>query len=174
MKGLVHIYTGDGKGKTTAALGLALRAAGCGRRVLIVQFFKGRDSGELRALGSVPNIAIRRLKNDYGFFKAMDEADKAAVRAEHDALLTRALAEAQTGACDTLILDEAISAFRHGAMDRERLERFLDCKPEALELVLTGRDAPPQLLERADYVTDMRKLKHPFDQGIPAREGVEF
>jgi cob(I)alamin adenosyltransferase len=76
MKGLIHVYTGDGKGKTTAALGLALRAAGCGKRIVIVQFFKGRDSGELRSLESIPNVTVLRLEKDYGFYKAMSETAK--------------------------------------------------------------------------------------------------
>jgi cob(I)alamin adenosyltransferase len=147
MKGLIHVYTGDGKGKTTAALGLALRAAGCGKRIVIVQFFKGRDSGELRSLESIPNVTVLRLEKDE---------------------------LAMAGACDMLIQDEIISAYDYHAVDRERLEKFLEHKPEVVELVLTGRDAPPKFLERADYVTEMRKRKHPFDQGITAREGIEF
>lgn len=174
MKGLIHVYTGDGKGKTTAALGLALRAAGCGRTVLIIQFFKGRDSGELRSLAAIPNITVLRLKKDYGFFHMMNEESKTAVRKEHDALFTYALKQAQLGACDLLILDEVISAYHYDAIDGERLTHFLVHKPEKLEVILTGRNAPQVFLDCADYVTEMSKRKHPFDQGISAREGIEY
>jgi cob(I)alamin adenosyltransferase len=174
MKGLTHVYTGDGKGKTTAALGLALRAAGCGRRVLIVQFLKGRESGEVRALAFLPNITLLRLDRDYGFYKTMPEEDRKLVRERHDRLLSEAVDRALAGDCDLLLLDELIPAYRYGAVDRERVDFFLENKPEGLELVLTGRDAPSELLERADYITEMQKRRHPFDRGITAREGIEY
>jgi len=174
MKGLIHIYTGEGKGKTTAAMGLALRAAGCGRKVFIAQFFKGRACGELKSLALLPNIDIVRLSSDYGFFSFMDEKEKTQVRAEHDAMLAEAEARVADGRCDFLILDEVISAYNCEALDRSRVDNLVLCKPESLELVLTGRDAPENLVVSADYITEMRKVKHPFDKGIPAREGCEF
>lgn len=174
MKGLIHVYTGDGKGKTTAALGLALRASGWGRKILIVQFFKSRDAGELRTFAAMPDITVLRLEKDYGFFNTMSDGDKLEVREKHDLLLNRAIGLALAGECDMLILDEATSAYNRGAVDCERLEYLLLHKPEALELVLTGRDAPMLFLEQADYVTEMRKLKHPFDIGIHARGGIEY
>jgi len=174
MKGLIHVYTGNGKGKTTAALGLAVRAAGRGRRVLIVQFFKGRSSGELAAFERIPGVRVLRPEKDRGFFFAMSDEDKRLIRAEHDALLSEACAQAEAGGCDLLILDEAASAFRCGAVDAEKLERFIKNKPDQLELVLTGRDAPPAFTDAADYVTEMRCVKHPYEKGIAAREGIEF
>lgn len=174
MSGLIHIYTGDGKGKSTAAFGLALRAAGWGKRVLIVQFFKGRDCGELRAFAQLPQITILRLERDPGFSFAMGTSAKAEVRRRHDALLTEADRRMRAGDCDLLILDEVISAYNCGAVDRALLETMLVTKPEDTELVLTGRDAPENLLAAAHYVTEMKNLKHPYDSGIPAREGIEF
>jgi cob(I)alamin adenosyltransferase len=104
----------------------------------------------------------------------MSDDNKVAVCREHDLLLSHALNQAQEGACDMLILDEVISAYHCNAINQERLNQFLDHKPESLELVLTGRNAPQTFLDRADYVTEMQNKKHPFDQGIPAREGIEY
>ncbi|NTU88910.1 MAG: cob(I)yrinic acid a,c-diamide adenosyltransferase [Actinobacteria bacterium] len=174
MKGLIHVYTGDGKGKTTAALGLALRFAGYGKRVLIIQFSKGRTCGELRSLGYVPNISVLRLKEEHKFFKSMSEDERAKVRTEHDALLDVACKKARRKECDLLVLDEVISAYNHDLLDREFLDSLIEDKPEELELVLTGRNAPQEFIDVADYVTEMRKIKHPYDQGFFAREGVEF
>lgn len=174
MTGLIHIYTGDGKGKSTAAFGLALRAAGCGKQVLIVQFFKGRDCGELRSFALLPNVTVLRLDRAPGFFKYLDETARAEVRAQHDALLAEANRRMREGQCDLLILDEAISAYNHHALDRTVLDEMLHTKPEEMELVLTGRNAPETLTSAVHYVTEMKKLKHPYDSGIPAREGIEF
>lgn len=174
MPGLIHIYTGDGKGKTTAALGLALRAAGRGRRVVIVQFLKGRDSGEIPALLAVPGIMVLRNSRDYGFFKNMPPEVQRAMVAEHTANFKEALRLVEGGGCDLLVLDEAIPAYTLGALDRDSLDRLLTGKPAQLELVLTGREPPQHMLDAAAYVTEMRKIKHPFDKGIAQREGVEY
>lgn len=174
MKGLIHIYTGDGKGKTTAALGLAVRAAGRNKQVLLVQFFKGADSGELHALKNIPNITVLRLTKKYGFYKDLTDKQKIEIYREHTSLLYEAVKQAQNGACDLLILDEVISAYQHSALDRAMLETFLDSKPQPLELVLTGRNAPEHFISMADYVTEMHKIKHPYESGTAAREGVEF
>lgn len=174
MTGLIHIYTGDGKGKSTAAFGLAVRAAGCGKQVLIVQFFKGRDSGELHIFAQLPNVTVLRLDRDPGFFKYMGEESRAAVRERHDALLAAADRRMRQGQCGLLILDEAISAYNYDALDRGLLTEMLRTKPEEVELVLTGRYAPEELIAAAHYVTEMKKIKHPYDSGITAREGIEF
>lgn len=174
MKGLIHIYTGEGKGKTTAALGLAMRAAGRGKRVLFVQFFKGSDTGELHTAELLPNITVLRLEKKHGFFKYMNEAQKAEVYEEHTLLLSKAWELVREGAYELLILDEAISAYHHNALDKEKLEAFIHNKPDALELVLTGRNAPEIFIDIADYATEMRKVKHPYEKGISAREGIEF
>lgn len=174
MKGLIHIYTGDGKGKTTAAMGLALRAAGRGKRVVIVQFLKGRNSGEVYALNRIAEITLLRNKRDYGFFKFLKEEERALMASEHNANLKQALQLVESGQCDLLILDEAIAAYNLGALDKTLVDGLLCDKKEALELVLTGRDAPARFLEAADYVSHIQKIRHPFDQGVGAREGIEF
>ncbi|WP_162510751.1 cob(I)yrinic acid a,c-diamide adenosyltransferase [Treponema endosymbiont of Eucomonympha sp.] len=167
---MIHLYTGDGKGKTTAALGLALRAAGRGKRVHIVQFLKGRDTGELYSLRLLPNVAVFRHTRDYGFFCRADDAARAQMRAENDANL----AAARSRPCGLLILDEALSAYALNALDAAALDALVLGAPETPELVLTGRDAPPHLLAAADYVSEIRKIKHPFDRGTGAREGIEY
>jgi adenosylcobyric acid synthase len=172
--GLIHLYTGDGKGKTTAALGLALRAVGRGRHVVIAQFLKGRATGELQALAAFDTVTVLRLSRDYGFFTTMDEPTVATVRHEHTALLAEVARLLAANRCDVLILDEVVAAYRHNLIDQPGLLDLLDSKPATVEVVLTGRTAPPELLARADYVTEMRKLRHPFDQGIPARKGIEW
>jgi cob(I)alamin adenosyltransferase len=174
MKGLIQLYTGDGKGKTTAAIGLAIRAAGHGRRVVIAQFLKGRDSGELCALAALDGIEVVRLSQDYGFVWEMDGASLDQVRTEHDAILAQVAAKVSSGACELLVLDEIAAACRHGLVNTDRLLELIDTRPEPVEVVMTGRDAPTALIERADYITELRKVKHPFDRGIPAREGIEW
>lgn len=174
MNGLIHIYTGDGKGKTTAALGLAIRAAGCGKRVLIVQFFKGRDCGELHSLELIKNISLLRPEACHGFYKYMTDDQRKEIYQEHTQLLSLALEHAHSGTLDMLILDEVMSAYQHDAVDTAMVDALLQSKPAPLELVLTGRDAPPHFIAMADYVTEMHKVKHPYDKGISAREGIEF
>jgi cob(I)alamin adenosyltransferase len=174
-KGLIHIYYGDGKGKTTAALGLALRAAGCGQRVVIVQFLKDWKCGELSSLALLPNIAVLRGKADGGvFIHEMTEQQKAETKNIHDDNLKKALEMQSSGQCDLLILDEAIDAYTLDVLDAGLFEGLLDSKPDPLELVITGHDPPPRLLDRADYATMMVKQKHPYDTGVAARRGVEF
>ena len=173
MTGLIHLYCGDGKGKTTAATGLALRSAGAGRRVLFVQFFKDGSSSEVKALRSVPGVAVRICPVQHGFFRDMDDETRRRAVADFTALFEAAAAEAAENA-DLLVLDEAVSACNHGMIPKDALLRFLREKPEGLEVVLTGRDPAPELLELADYVTEMRKIRHPYDRGILARKGVEF
>jgi len=174
-KGLTHIYFGDGKGKTTAALGLALRASGCGKSVVIVQFLKDWKCGELSSLGLLSGITVLRGKAPGGvFIRDMSDEDKAATRSIHDQNLKKALELQKNGQCDMLILDEAIDAYRLGVLDPELFEELLDSKPESLELVITGHSPDARLLERADYVTEMVKRKHPYDMGVAARKGIEF
>ncbi len=171
-RGLVHIYCGDGKGKTTAAVGLSVRASGCGRRVVFAQFFKDGTSGECGVLQHLPGITFVRPEKSFGFFWTLSEAEKAEARDFYTAHLHRAMDLARDA--DLLVLDEAMSACAHGVIDEGELLAFLREKPEGLEVVLTGRDPSQAMQEAADYITEMKKVKHPFDQGIGAREGVEY
>ena len=167
--GLVHLYWGEGKGKTTAAMGLALRALGQGARVVIVQFLKGADTGEvplLRQLGA----EIYRGKAGQKFVFQMDEAEKAATRRLQDQNLAAALARP----ADLLVLDEACAAGQLYMGDRQWLELAVRGRPAGQEVVLTGRTPAPWMEELADYSTEMRCHRHPYEKGIAARKGVEF
>ena len=174
-KGLIHLYYGDGKGKTTAALGLALRACGCGKSVVIVQFLKDWKCGELDSLALLPGITVLRGKAQGGvFIHEMSDEEKLETKNIHDANLRKALDLQKTGQCDMLVLDEAVDAYNLGVLDSVLFNSLLDSKPEPLELVITGHKPGAPLLEKADYVTEMVKWKHPYDSGVSARRGVEF
>lgn len=174
MKGLIHCYTGDGKGKTSAALGLTLRAAGSGKRVLFAQFLKDGSSSELRELSHLKMVSCLSMKEHFGFYWTLTEeekrAEQVAVRNYFSLLTERAEAER----FDMLVLDEFMAAYRLELLDRAEALRWIQHKPETLELVLTGRDAPEEIRALSDYVTECRKEKHPFDRGIAARQGIEY
>lgn len=173
QQGLIHLYYGDGKGKTTAAAGLALRAAAAGFRVLILQFFKDGSSGEMRLLSEQPQVTV--IPGGIGKFSwDMDEAEQALQTQKHNELLAIAAGRLAEGSCDLLILDEICSAWSTGFIDRERVLRLLDERPASVEVVLTGRDPAPELMERADYISEVVMKRHPYDSGRVAREGIEF
>ncbi len=173
MFGLIHIYCGDGKGKTTAAVGLAVRCAGRGNKVLLVQFLKSRDSGELYSLAKLPDIEVIRGKESKKFTFQMNEEEKLALLIEHNKMFEQVLEKIKNGGYSLLILDEVIGALNAKVFEMPKLIEFLRHKPENLEVVLTGRNPAPELVEIADYVSEMRKVKHPMDKGIMAREGIE-
>ncbi len=173
MFGLIHIYCGDGKGKTTAAVGLAVRCAGRGNKVLLVQFLKSRDSGELYSLAKLPDIEVMRGKESKKFTFQMNEEEKHALLIEHNKMFEQVLAKIKNGGYSLLILDEVIGALNAKVFEMPKLIEFLRHKTENLEVVLTGRNPAPELVEIADYVSEMRKVKHPMDKGIMAREGIE-
>ena len=173
-KGLIHIYHGEGKGKTTAAIGLAVRAAGNGNQVLIAQFLKGSPSGEVKVLQSTAGITLMRCEELKKFSWDMTEEEKQQVRCQHDDMVRTVIEQSNNGLCDLLVLDEAVGACGSGLLSEEKLLTFLQEKPDGLEVVLTGRGPSERLLEIADYVTEMHKEKHPYDKGIMARKGVEF
>ena len=174
-KGLIHFYYGEGKGKTTAALGLAIRASGCGKKVVVVQFLKDWKCGEINSLALLPNVTVFRANmSGRVFIHEMSSVEKDAVKAVHDNNLKSALELQQSGKCDLLVLDEALDAYQLGVLDTALFEGLLDNKPESLELVVTGHGMDSRLLARADYVTEMVKHKHPYDNGVAARRGVEF
>ncbi len=173
-RGLIHIYCGDGKGKTTAALGLALRCAGRGNKVLFVQFLKSRPTGELASLKYVPNIEIMRGKEIMKFTFQMTEDEKKQVLCEHEQLFNRVIEKCSNGKIDLLILDEVIGACNTGVFNMSRLIDFMKNKPYSMEIVLTGRDPKQELVDLADYVSEIKKVKHPYDKGIPARSGIEM
>ena len=177
MKGLIQIYCGDGKGKTTAAIGQAVRSAGAGLSVIFSRFLKTEDSGELAILKEVPGITMVPCRKSFGFFFQMTEAEKQEAAQVYQEVLDRAvsLASEAAGEGDTLlVMDEIIATYRYGLVDREKLTAFLRDKPENLEVVMTGRDPAQELVSLADYVSEIKKIKHPFDRGLCARRGIEF
>jgi cob(I)alamin adenosyltransferase len=168
--GLVIIYTGRGKGKTTAALGLAVRAAGHDLRVAVVQFVKGKaTSGEQRFAERWAAFPIVQFI-DQSCFDAPEEDQKAA--AGRALLYARELLTG--GRVDVLVLDEAITAVNKGLLQLSEVEELLEQRPRPVDLVLTGREAPQELIGRADLVTEMREVKHPFQGGRKAREGIDY
>lgn len=171
---MLHIYCGDGKGKTTAALGLAIRAAGAGLRVHIVQLMKGAPTSELAALRAVSGVTVARCDRDYGFFPRMTEQDKAQIAACHNRLLAEGFAAVRSGEADMLILDEFCAAYAHGLLDRQAADRFLLKEEHGAEIVLTGRDPEEKYLEKADYVSEIRCVRHPYRTGTAARKGIEL
>ena len=173
-KGYVQIYTGNGKGKTTAALGLALRACGQGLRVKVIQFLKSRDCGELRALKQLGSIEILRGEGSGKFSIAWTDEDRKAVRQESKELMEKVMGWISEDQVDVLIIDEALGALSCQVIDLEDIHHLLDAKGEHVEVVLTGRNAPKELIDRADLVTEMVPIKHYFEQGVKARRGIEY
>lgn len=169
---MIHIYCGDGKGKTTAAMGLALREAGHGRRVIIAQFLKNAGSGERAALAMLPTVELLPVPQDMKFTFRMTQEEKRAETVRQSALLIRAFQAAERA--DLLVLDELCAALSSEMVELERVLKLLKACPSSLEVVITGRNPPPQLLEQADYITEMKKQRHPYERGIAAREGVEW
>ncbi len=174
--GMIHIYCGDGKGKTTAAIGLAVRAAGRGKKVLFARFLKNEDSGELRILDAVPEIEVIHLEKSYGFFRTLTEKEQEEARKTYECVWECMREKAAEGSYDMVVIDEFMAAYRYGFVSHEEAIAFLTGKPEEMEIVLTGRDPDPdpELTELADYVSEIHKIKHPFDRGIPARKGIEY
>jgi len=169
-RGYVQVYTGDGKGKTTAALGLALRASGRGMRTYIGQFMKGQNYGELEALRDYPAITIEQ----YGDVRCIHREE---VTPDHVAQAHQGLERAReamlSGQYDVVVLDEVNVTVWFGLLDVEEVLTLLDQRPEHVEVILTGRRAPQELIERADLVTEMREVKHYYQQGVLARKGIE-
>jgi cob(I)alamin adenosyltransferase len=169
--GLVVVHTGDGKGKTTAALGLALRAAGDEMRVLVLQFVKSaKKTGELKAAPRLaPWLTIRQVGR--GFVRGGDKEihRRAALKG-----IEEARAALLSGGYDMVILDEINVAVSLGLIGEEDLLKLIDEKPMRVHLVLTGRNASPSVVERADLVTEMREIKHPYRAGLKAQRGIEY
>ncbi len=169
-KGYVQVYTGDGKGKTTAALGLALRASGHGMHTYIGQFMKGQHYGELDALRDNPFITIEQ----YGDVRCIRREE---VTPEHIAQAHRGLERVReallSGRYDIVVLDEVNVTIWFGMLETEEVLALLDERPEQVEVILTGRRAPQELIDRADLVTEMCEVKHYYQQGVEARKGIE-
>jgi cob(I)alamin adenosyltransferase len=167
--GLVQIYTGDGKGKTTAAIGLAIRACGQGQRVGFIQFLKNEPCGEHFFLSSYPAFQIIQISTENCF-----TGNREKIRAQVQKTLVRAEEMLLSGHYDLLVLDEICVAIHLGVISIAQVLHLIEIKPGELELVLTGRYAPPELIKQADLVTEMIPVKHPLSRGIKARRGIEY
>ena len=165
---MLHIYTGEGKGKTTAAMGLALRAIGHGKKVVILQFLKSGTSGELMPLTKLGATVISG-KSGCKFVSAMSPEEKQETRNMNDGNMRNVLGMT----FDLLVLDEVCAALKYNLVDPELIRQVISLKSER-EIVLTGRDPAQFLLDAADYITDMVCVRHPYERGITAREGVEY
>jgi len=169
-RNMIHIYTGDGKGKTTAAIGLAIRAAGRGKKVVIVQFLKGKDTGELHSLSLIPNITVIRNSEAKGFFHTVSPDIRIKITEENNDNIWKALALPY----DLIVLDEVCAAYDLEAVDRKTVDDLLCGFSSDKELVLTGRNPPQHFCGAADYISEIHSVKHPYNRGVPAREGIEY
>lgn len=175
-KGLVEVYTGDGKGKTTSAFGLALRASGHGFKSLIVQFLKPSDclSGEVTALADNKYITIKRFGDSklYGYLKPKTHYGDKAKEFSQKAL--EFLNNEDLSKYDLVILDEIAAVVNHGLIDIQQITDLITNKPQTTELILTGRNMPDEITEKSDLVSEIKEVKHPYKKGVSARKGIEF
>lgn len=172
-KGYVHLYTGHGKGKTTAALGMAVRAAGSGLRSIFIQFMKGQHYGEMEAVKRLGDLITIEQYGSADFCRLDDENIM-----EHVQRAQRGLERSREALLDSrytlVVLDEIVTAYLFKLLSLKDMLGLIEQKPAAKEMVLTGRGAPPKLIERCDLVTEMKEVKHYFNAGVEAREGIEF
>ena len=172
--GLIHLYTGDGKGKTTAAVGLAARAAGSGMKVVFGQVLKGSVTGEVASLEAL-GVKVIRSDKKMGFVWQMSDEQKEEFRAKQQRLLGEIKntieSEPDTG---LLVIDEVLDGIALGLIDEQQVREIIETKQDSLEIVFTGRSAPEWLVDKADYVTEMKKIKHPYDRGVKARKAIEY
>ena len=208
---MIQVYHGDGKGKTTAAIGLAVRFSGAGKKVLFCQFMKGNISSEIGVLQKLENLEVELIGKKFGFYKDMTEQDKEEITKCHNHILERVLEELQNvkvadqepaiqepaiqepadqepetqelqdqcqdGPVLLVVLDELASAYRYGLLDRGLVSKIILAASEnrqIIELVITGRDPDSFFLEHADYITEMKIQRHPYEKGILARKGIEW
>jgi cob(I)alamin adenosyltransferase len=170
-KGYVHLYTGNGKGKTTAALGLALRAAGAGLNVFIAQFAKGIETGEIKALRKFPRLITVKQFGTRSLIKRNPSKIDCTLAARGLAAVEKIV---DAGNFDVIILDEMCMACHFNLVSTERVCAMVNNRPAHVEMVITGRNAPRALVEAADLVTEMKEIKHYFLRGVRARNGIEY
>lgn len=173
-KGLVQIYTGDGKGKTTAAIGQGIRSAGYGLNVVMVQFLKGGYTGELSTIDKINNFNIFRFEKERDFVWNLSKPEIEELRKEIRTGYEFIKKIVDEGSYDVLIVDEIMGAHYNKFITTDEIIYLIKNKKESMELVLTGRDVPQEVIDLADLVTEMKMIKHPFEKGIAAREGIEY
>lgn len=170
--GLIHIYFGDGKGKTTLSIGMSIRAAGRNLKVLFAQFLKGENSGERIILSNLNNVTLAKVPSKINFCINMSNEEKDKAKIFYQNLFEEIIKNCVK--YDLIILDEILGAIECGFIKESKLIDFLKTKPKNLEVVLTGRKASKELIHQADYISEIKKIKHPYDNLIFAREGIEF
>lgn len=173
-KGFIHIYTGDGKGKTTAALGLTFRAAGRKRKILFVQFLKGIETGELIGMTENPNIEHLNVAETTRFFNTLTLEEQNEMKNRTGREWSDLIEKIDAGDYDVIVLDEIMAAMHHDLIKECAVLEMMKTKPEKTEMILTGRNASSELIGMADLVTEMRKVKHYYDRGIVSRKGIEY
>lgn len=165
---MIHIYHGNGKGKTTASVGLAIRAAGAGLRVVFVQFLKNGSSSEIKILKNFVQVEYCQECNKFTF--QMNDEEKAVVTEKHNQMIEKAF---ESGA-DVIILDEFIDAYNKKMVDRKLSEILISENKETAEIILTGRDPAKVFTEQADYISEITAVRHPYKKGVTARKGIEY
>lgn len=169
-----HIYYGDGKGKTTAAIGLAVRAAGSKMKVLFVQFLKTEFSGERHILSHTENVTLTFCPLELKFTFEMDDKEKAQAAKIFKGILDNAVTTALTEKYDMVVLDEVFEAINAHMLSESEVYEFITNAPSSMEIVMTGHNPPQKFMDCADYITEFKKIKHPYDRGITGRIGIEF
>ncbi|PKM50480.1 MAG: cob(I)yrinic acid a,c-diamide adenosyltransferase [Firmicutes bacterium HGW-Firmicutes-7] len=173
--GLVHVYCGNGKGKTTSAIGQGIRATGRGLKVIMIQFLKGKPTGELKTLAKLePDFKVFRFEKERNFFNNLTLTEKDELKMEIENAMKFARKIFETKECDILILDEILGVLQNKIISEENFGDFIKSKPYNMELILTGRILPDSLKEYADYISEINIIKHPYESGIKAREGIEY
>ncbi|MCX7711134.1 MAG: cob(I)yrinic acid a,c-diamide adenosyltransferase [Clostridia bacterium] len=174
-RGLIQVYTGEGKGKTTAAIGQGIRACGRGNRVFMVQFLKSGQTGELETIKKLePDFQIFRFEKPKGFVWNLNQSEIEELKKEIRQAFEFSVNAMESEECDLLILDEIMGVLSNELLDVQEVVEMIKNKPVPVELILTGRNVPKEIEEIADYVSEIKCIKHPFQKGIPAREGIEF
>lgn len=174
-QGLVQVYTGEGKGKTTAAIGQGMRAYGNGLKVYMLQFLKGGKTGELKTVSELSdNFKIFRFEKPKDFTWNLNNEELEELRLEIRDGYKFILETIKNNSCDVLIIDEIMAVLSNSFLTVEEVIYIIDNKPKNMELILTGRNVPKEIIEKSDLVTEMKCVKHYFEKGIPAREGIEF
>ena len=171
---MIHVYYGDGKGKTTAAVGLAARAAGSNMKVLFVQFLKKEFSGERHTLSHTENVTLTFCPLELKFTFEMDEKEKAQAAKVFKGIFDSSVTTALTERYDMVVLDEIFDVINCEMITEAEVFEFVANAPVSMEIVMTGHNPPERFIEIADYVTEFKKIKHPHDKGITGRIGIEF
>ena len=171
---MIHVYYGDGKGKTTAAVGLAVRAAGSKMKIMFVQFLKTETSGEREVLGRLKSVTLTPCPLELKFTFDMTDGEKQQAAVMYRGLFERSVSTALSERYDMIVLDEVFDVINAGMLSESEVFEFISNAPAGVEIVMTGHEPSQRFVDAADYVTEFKKIKHPYDKGIEGRIGIEF